>query len=284
MQGVRVGNIELAPLSDGVIEFQASRLFPRVTEKQWEPYRDVLTPGKDVRLVVGCFLLRSRGKTILVDSGVGPGPVAAFGGVKGRLPRELRAAGVGPDDIDIVFITHLHSDHVGWNMAVRDGKRAPYFSRAQYWVSKTDWDHFHGPEFTRPKEYLAETTTPLLEQGRVTFVEGEKALTDEITTLPAPGHTPGHTGLALLSGKERGLVLGDALHVMPQLSETDWEEAGDTDPALAVSTRKKLLERAAREKAVVAVSHFMSENIGRVSKSARGYAWMPLEAGPRKRP
>jgi glyoxylase-like metal-dependent hydrolase (beta-lactamase superfamily II) len=82
--------------------------------------------------------------------------------------------------------------------------------------------------------------------------------------------------LAIVSGKERGLVLADALHVPPQVQHSDWEEAGDVDPALAVRTRRKLLERAEREKALVATSHFTPDNLGQIKKSGGHLSWHPL--------
>lgn len=272
----RIGDVELMSLCDSFLEFPAARLFPNVPAKAWEPYRQFLSPGDIVRMQVACFLIRSKGETILVDTGIGAGPVEAFGGIRGRLPEELKARGVHPEEISQVFITHLHSDHVGWNLKKEKAAWRPFFPKARYSVAKLDWEHFHKTAQEPNRAYLKETTTPLLELGIVDLLEGEKALTPEVVAIPAPGHTPGHMALAVVSGKERGLVLADALHVPPQVTHNDWQELGDVDPALAVRTRRKLLERAEREKAVVAVSHFTPDNLGHVKSTGGLRSWHPL--------
>jgi len=139
-----VGNVEILGLTDIEPDFPMplTQLFPDVPLEAWAPHQQRFPeafPRPDTwRPHFGGFLLRSEGRTILVDTGIGstatnPGTVAAFcGGVDGRLMDELRAAGVSPEDVDIVFLTHLHPDHVGWNLTLTGGTARATFPRARY--------------------------------------------------------------------------------------------------------------------------------------------------------
>jgi glyoxylase-like metal-dependent hydrolase (beta-lactamase superfamily II) len=173
----RIGDVELMSLCDSFLEFPASRLFPSVSAAAWEPYHGFLSPEDVIRIQVACFLIRSRGQTILVDTGIGAGPVEAFGGIRGRLPEELKVRGMRPEDVTQVFISHLHSDHVGWNLKKQKSAWRPFFPKARYSVARLDWEHFHKTAAEPNRAYLKETTTPLLELGIVDLLEGEKALT-----------------------------------------------------------------------------------------------------------
>ena len=144
-----VGNVTITALTDasGDSPFPLSQLFPSVPSQAWQPYRerypDVFGGPNTWRNHYGGYLIRSQGKILLVDTGIGPGPVKLLGDARGHLLDELRANGVNPDAIDIVFFTHLHLDHVGWNLTA-DGK--PTFPKARYVMHQADWEAFHRPE------------------------------------------------------------------------------------------------------------------------------------------
>ena len=122
-----MGNVEILALHDNESALPLSMTFPAVPAEAWAPYQERYPEGfsgtENLRIHFECYLLRSAGKTILVDTGAGsmatnPGTVTAFAcGTDGRLLAELRGAGVGPEDVDTVFLTHLHPDHVGWNLS-----------------------------------------------------------------------------------------------------------------------------------------------------------------------
>lgn len=151
-----------------------------------------------------------------------PGTVTAFaGGTDGRLLAELRAAGVGPEDVDTVFFTHLHPDHVSWNLSQEGGAPTPTFPSARYVFHQADWEAFRTP---RDEEifgltFWQETLGPLENLGVIDFLSDERSLTSEITAIPTPGHTPGSMSLAVVSAGERALVMGDVFHGPAQVSE-----------------------------------------------------------------
>ena len=198
-----VGNVEILALHDNESALPLSMTFPAVPAEAWAPYQEQYPEGfsgpENLRIHFECYLLRSPGNTMLVDTGAGtmatnPGTVTAFaGGTDGRLLAELRSAGVEPEDVDTVFLTHLHPDHVGWNLSQGGGTPTPTFPRARYVFHQADWEAFRTP---RDEEifrltFWQETLGPLENLGVIDFLSRESALTDEITAVPTPGHTPG---------------------------------------------------------------------------------------------
>ena len=129
---ITVGNVEITSLSDGYIEFTPENFFPSIPAESWEPYRDELNAEGRLLLNVGSFLLRTGGKTVLVDTGLGAGPTSFQDAVSGQLLKDMDAKGVSLDEIDIVAITHLHVDHVGWNLDASGGTPRPTFPNARY--------------------------------------------------------------------------------------------------------------------------------------------------------
>ena len=122
-----------------------TRLFPTAPAEAWAPYKESYPgafDGDHMLIEIGCYLVRSQGRTILIDTGYGEGPIEAIGGRRGELMDDLAAKGIKPEEIDTVFISHLHSDHVGWNVVGPDDNPAPAFANARYVAHQADLDHF----------------------------------------------------------------------------------------------------------------------------------------------
>ena len=217
---VTVGDIEITSLSDGLLAFDLCNFFPDIPEINWEPYHDLLTPTHQVQFNLACFLIRSSDKTVLVDTGLGPKPTPDT--PCGELLKSMDSHGVKPSEIDMVVMTHAHRDHVGWNLTSSSGTITPTFPNAKYWLSRTDWDICHGPEVTERFPNAPDCVWPLEDLGILELMDGEQSITDHITTIPSPGHTPGHTSLRISSNGEEALILGDVLHNPVQAHETDW--------------------------------------------------------------
>src|SRR5437870_12055507 len=122
---VRVGNVEIMSLSDGMLEFDLCNFFPTIPEDSWQGHESDLTEEHKVRFNLGSFLIRSQGRTILVDTGLGPKPADAPDVPWGQLMRDFQANGVRPDEVDMVVLTHLHRDHVGWNLMPQGERYVP---------------------------------------------------------------------------------------------------------------------------------------------------------------
>ena len=281
----RVGNAEIVALSDGRIRFAPSDFFPTVSAAAWEPYRADLTPQGDMIMNLGCFAIRSEGKTILIDTGLGSESSGLATLEYARLPADMQAKGVDAADVDIVGITHLHVDHVGWNFVYgeQDGgdsgdspdAGSPMFPNARYWVSNADWRVFTRGALGR-REYVAKQVRPLQERGLLDLFEGERQLTGEVSTLPTPGHTPGHTSFLIASQGERAIITGDAIHARAQAQETHWSPRADSKPDLSAQTRQELLARIERDNAMLISGHFPAPGFGALARMNGKRYWQAL--------
>ncbi|GAA2073580.1 MBL fold metallo-hydrolase [Actinomadura alba] len=189
-----------------------------------------------------CYLLRTPDdRLILVDTGIGgtDSPAASWAPVPGRLGAELAAAGAGPADVDVVVLTHLHSDHASGSVTAG----APAFPNARYVIQQDELDWVGGPVLER-------VVHPLRDHLQV--VSGPAALTGDVEVLPTPGHTPGHQSVRV-----GPLVLsGDAVLHPVQLANPAVTYAHDEDPELAATTRKALLERVRAQNGLIGTGHF----------------------------
>ena len=285
---ISVGNVEITAVHDGDGAVPISMVFPGVDPELWLPYQQKYPEcfngdnNENIALPFECYVIRSEGHTILVDTGVGsmatnPGTVTAFaGGVDGRLLLDLQTAGVNKEDIDTVFLTHLHPDHVGWNVNNDGPTPVPSFPNARYVFHQDDWEAFRPPRDSEVFGFTfwEETLAPLEGAGVIEPLSGEHSITSEITAILTPGHTPGSMSLAIDSGGEKALVMGDVFHGPPQVSEPSWVFAFDADPDTAVQSRSRMLDRAEAENAIMAICH--STGFGRVvSQEGRRY-WQGL--------
>jgi glyoxylase-like metal-dependent hydrolase (beta-lactamase superfamily II) len=274
---IRVGNVEIMHLSDGMLEFDLCNFFPTIPGEDWRGYESHLTEEHKVRFNLGSYLIRSGGRTVLVDTGLGPRPADTPDVPWGQLLKDFEAKNVRVDDVDMVVMTHLHRDHVGWNLQSEGGRYVPTFPKARYWMSRTDWDTCHQPD-VQPTRFpnAPSCVWPLADLGLVEFMQGEHVITPELTAVPTPGHTPGHVSILITSKGERALVLGDAAHNPVQLVETDWVSRADMDPDLTRQTRRALMDRLEHEQIIVAAGHFEAPGFGRVVRLDGRRYWQGL--------
>ncbi len=285
---VTVGNVEITPVLDMVPPpREATMMFTSTTDSDWEQYQDVLEEGQ-LQLYYGVWVVRSQGKLILVDTGMGPGPHPDRGNRTGNLYEELRPVLTPPDNtqntnvspsdqIDIVVHTHLHFDHVGWNLRYQGGMPAPTFRRATYLVPKLDWDHFTAPDVIDTAPQVKTQVMPLRRLRKMELIEGEHSITDEVMTYPTPGHTPGHQSILITSQGEKAIIAGDVLHSKVQVQESAWCAGVDIDKAASANSREWLLNSAEQDGAVVAAGHFHpSENLGKIVRLEGRRYWQGL--------
>lgn len=273
---VRVGDAEIISLTDGHLEFSPGEFFPSVPAEAWAPYLDQLTDEGRILLNVGSFVVRSPSATALIDTGLGAGDHGFEHAASGMLMEHMAERGISVSDIDVVAITHLHRDHVGWNMVGREGGRQPTFPGAKYWVPKADWDVFTRRAGMRMFSYIQEQVSPLEPLGLLEFIEGGEQVTDVLTATPTPGHTPGHTSFWVSSAGEQAVILGDAAHVPVQAHHTDWSPRADMDQEASPESRREILDRAERERAIVASGHFPRPGFGRLARRGGTRIWEAL--------
>lgn len=280
---IAVGDVRIGPLLDAVVDYPwpLAELFPGVPDEAWDPFRaryPAAFGGPTVwRSCYRCFLLRSRGRTILLDTGMGTAgsPLAGVFGVEGALMQRLEEAGIDREDVEQVVLSHLHPDHVGGNFA---GEQEPAFPRARYLVPEPDWSAFHLPEVQAhfPFPFVERAISPLKTLGVLELIRGEHELTDEVRLIPAPGHTPGHMSVDIASAGEEALLVADALLHPAQVTEPDWSSMFDMDPEQDRMTRRLLLDRLESQNMLFAASHFPEPAFGRITRIDGVRHWEPL--------
>jgi glyoxylase-like metal-dependent hydrolase (beta-lactamase superfamily II) len=268
-----VGNCEIIALHDLDLDFPAGMMFPNVPMAEFDVYRDLYPDcfGKiGFAADCGAYAVRSAGKTIVVDTGIGPGPIQMLGGIEGKLLADMKNKGVSPESVDMVVMTHLHVDHVGWNVGP-DGK--PNFPNARYYGPSADWEFFSQNLAANPH---MEQVVPLNEQDRLELYEGETSLTAEVTTMPTPGHTPGHHSVLVTSGGEKILITGDLAHHPAQIDRCEWCPSFDMDHETATATRTKVLDRLEAEGTLAAFCHFPGNGFGRIVRDGNRRVFQAL--------
>lgn len=283
---LRVGSIQILSLTDAVTPFplSPSQTFPTVSEKEWREFREIypntFSGPSTLSVRIGCSLIRTREHNILVDTGVGPSSTtfSRFIQTDGELPERLREVGLAADDIDVVFLTHLHADHVGWNVGMQD--RRPTFTNARYIAPREDWGMCEWRLEHDPKNaaYVRENVIPLLEQGRLELIDEATALADGVSSFRTPGHTPGHMSVKVDSGSGESVwILGDVASHPLQVTNPAHTYVFDIDAELAARTHLRVLEEVeASEGAVVGASHFPEPGVGRLVRRGKKRHWRPI--------
>jgi len=268
---MQVGDIEITALHDGRWRLPATVMYSN-TDEDWLPHRQFLDEDGLLPCELGGFLIRTGERLILVDTGAGPSPDPAFG----RLLASLAAVGVEPGAVTDVVLTHLHFDHVGWTS---DGERA-VFPHATYRCDERDWGFFVGPGAYDEGPHLSRlggmSATDRLSPVAARFEtwSTDVGIATGVDLRAAPGHTPGSTVVVVSSGKERAILLGDAVHCPVELLEDEWEFIADVDPALARRTREVLAREIEGSGIPASAAHFPDMRFGRLLPAAGGRSWV----------
>ena len=288
MHAFAIGEVGIRRIVESVCtDFAPLGFFPGTTAEDWKRHRTWMEPRAldpatgNLVLTIQAFLVRTRHHIVLVDTCVGdhkPRPQRAFWNMLklGTFLPRLAAAGVRPEDVDYVVCTHLHADHVGWNTQLRDGRWAPTFPNAKYIFARREWESFEALHRKHPQPQLLDSVLPIMEARQAELVEADFVLDDEARLEPTPGHTPGHVCVHLASRGAQAVITGDCIHSPVQCLEPGWIMRADSDPALAVATRRDFLERCCADGIAVCATHFPEPSIGRVARRGQAF-WFDYE-------
>ncbi|RII37884.1 MBL fold metallo-hydrolase [Pseudooceanicola sediminis] len=269
--------------------FPDAQLGTLATARGWLAPHHVDFDRAEVLLGVQSHLLRIGGRVILIDSCVGEHkhrPNRADWHMRadtGYLAR-LAAHGVTPADVDVVFCTHLHADHVGWNTRLEDGRWVPTFPNARYLVGRTELAHWQTHAAANHGAFT-DSVAPLLEAGCVDVVDDGADLGGKMQLAPArldatdlSGHSPGQLGLVVQGGGTRAIFCGDAIHNPAQLVRPDWTSQFCHDRALAARTRRQLLQDASDTGSYIIPAHLRHAMAFRpLPRHDNGHdTWQPL--------
>jgi glyoxylase-like metal-dependent hydrolase (beta-lactamase superfamily II) len=231
-----------------------------------ERHAFMLSEQGTIDIPIGCYVVRTGDRTVLLDAGLGP--VSAGWADGGSLPGRLAAAGIDRGDIDTVVCTHLHVDHTGW--LVHEDE--PFFPNATVWFGAGDWTQFvEEPDAFH--EQSAEAMKLLRDRDRLEAVDGDMVpVAPGVTARHTPGHTLGSYSLVLSSGDQRAVLLGDAVECPVQVEDTDFHIISDVDPELAKRTRELLWRELEGTDTLVGAAHFPGLQFGRIL-SGQGRRW-----------
>jgi glyoxylase-like metal-dependent hydrolase (beta-lactamase superfamily II) len=273
---VMLGDVEITPISDGTFDLPMDQIIRQKPELT----RTTLTKNflkLPVETSDNAFLINTGSKLVLVDTGAG----ALFGPTVGKFVNNLKAAGYRPEQIDEIYITHMHGDHVGGlvnngqrvfpNAVVRAGK-----ADADYWLSQANMDKAPADKKDFFKGAMA-SINPYIQAGKFKPIEKDGELVPGVSAQAEHGHTPGHTVYAVESHGQKLVLIGDLIHLAAvQFDNPQVTVAFDSDEKAAAAARKKVFDDAARNGWLVGGAHLQFPGLGHLQTQGKGYRWVPV--------
>jgi glyoxylase-like metal-dependent hydrolase (beta-lactamase superfamily II) len=270
----KIGDIVVTTISDGYLDGTLDVMRNVDLDKAKQILTEAFRPAR--RTSVNTFLVHSKGRTAIIDTGSGNymQPSAGF------VQRNLVAAGIDPKSIDTVLLTHMHPDHSAGLTDMTNGQLL--FPNAELVMHENELPHwFDDGAMAKADERSAklffqagrEQVAPYKNRTRL-FREGE--VFPGVTAVPSPGHTPGHTAYLIASGNDQLMIWGDTVHV-PEV-QTAFPEAGmafDTDLAAAAASRKRMFDRVSADGVLIAGMHLHFPAFSRLARRGDAYALYP---------
>jgi len=276
-----IGDYQVTALSDGTVPLPVTKLLTNTTAEKVTKALDRAFLSDPLETSVNAYLINTGSKLVLVDTGAG----SLFGPTLGKLVSNLKASGYQPDEVDEVYITHLHPDHVGGLMAGDSMAFPKAIVRADrhdadYWLNKAAIATAR--ESDRPFfEGAMKSLKPYSAAGRFKTFDGNTQLVPGISAVPARGHTLGHTTYVVESKGQKLLLWGDLIHVAAvQFADPSITIEFDTDPRAAAIQRKKAFADAAKQGYWVAGAHLPFPGIGHLRSEGKGYSFVPANYAP----
>jgi glyoxylase-like metal-dependent hydrolase (beta-lactamase superfamily II) len=265
-----IGDFELTSLSDGIHHLDGGAYFSVVPKTLWSKK---LQPDENNRVPSGLnsVLIRTGDKNILIETGIGnklPEKMAQIYGQPAKLLDSLHAAGLAPEDVDIVINSHLHFDHCGWNTIRQNGGVRSTFPNARYYVQEGEWQHAHEDQ-RDSVSFFAENYDPLVESGQMQLLRGSAEIVPGISVEVYPGHTRDMQAIYVRGGGKTACYISD---LIPTSSHLDlyWLMSFDLYPVQSVESRKRFYTRALPENWLVMFTHDHQIPWAYLEKDARG--------------
>ncbi|GAB3252684.1 MBL fold metallo-hydrolase [Chitinimonas naiadis] len=272
-----LGDFEVTALSDGTVELPVDKLLTNTTTSKIQKalaYYYLKTP---LMTSVNGYLINTGSKLVLIDSGAG----SLFGPTLGKLVTSLKAAGYTPEQVDEIYITHLHPDHVG-GLAANGQRVFPNAlvraeqQDADFWLSQANLDKAPADSKGFFQGAIA-SVKPYQDAGKFQPFTGDVELQPGIHSLVTRAHTPGHSTYVVESKGQKLVLWGDLIHVASvQMAQPKVAIQFDSDPKNAVVQRKKAFDAAAKDGYWAAGAHLAFPGIGHLRTEGAGYDWLPV--------
>lgn len=256
MRKINLGGFELILVSDGTYYLDAGSMFGVVPKSLWSKRvpvdeRNLMACGTN------CVVVKTGAHTVLIETGIGNklnDRLKAIYEPKEELLANLAAAGVKPEEIDIVINSHLHFDHCGWNTMYRDGVAVPTFPNAKYYAQRGEWEH-GVRQLERDKiSYISDNYDPLIKSGQMTLLTGDAPIVPGISVVVYPGHTKHMQGIVIESGGQKACYISDLIPTSHHIDLT-WVMSYDVYPLETIESRKRYYAQALREKWLTIFTH-----------------------------
>ncbi|WP_133650310.1 MBL fold metallo-hydrolase [Paraburkholderia flava] len=289
IQSYQIGNATVTRVTELTLsEIPADYLFPNRDRSvladarpHWINSENTAEDGQSVALSVHSWIVRLAGKTILIDTGVGNGKSRPLNPVFNQLDTpylsRLAAAGVQPADIDLVLITHLHVDHVGWNTVLAGNRWVPTFPNAKYVFSAPEYEFYANEKHVQTPSagVFADSVQPIVDAGQAVLIDAAKQQSVHgFTFHQTKGHSFDHLSITLESAGELALFSGDVMHHPVQVAKPDWNSVYCEFQEDARRSRYWALNFAADNRATFFSSHFPGTSVGVVERDATGFKWI----------
>jgi glyoxylase-like metal-dependent hydrolase (beta-lactamase superfamily II) len=297
MSDITFGDVAVTRVEEmhGPVGMTPDVFFPGSPKEEWNEHQSLLVPDfldadtNICEVAVQTWALRSEGKTILIDTGVGNHKERPYAPFWGHLELDflgnLERAGIRPDEVDIVINTHLHVDHVGWNTRLDGQSWVPTFPNATYLMPQADFEFWNPANNSKiaggvNQNVFEDSIAPVHAAGQVTLWESSHTIDSNLRLQAAPGHTPGSSILMLASGTDRAVFAGDLLHSPFQVMQPDHSSCFCEDPDAARVTRREILGWAADNNALILPAHFAGHGGLEVERDGGSFGvkrWAPLD-------
>lgn len=285
IQKFKVGEIEVIALSDGYLTVPAQLLMGYEEAGAKSAAMTAYKPFDPAQfsLAVNGYIIKVGERVIAVDSGA-PGFMAPN---LGQWAGSLALAGLSVDQIDTLFLTHMHIDHVGGMSDISGDAPKALLPNAQLIASEAEFGFtFSDETVAQAPEAMREgilasqaLVSPYVDTAERLKADAETEIAPGVTAVPLPGHTPGHMGLRITSGGESLLIWGDIVHAQAyQFTHPEWTIAFDADPATASKTRAKLLDELTVDRLRIAGMHLDFPSLGYVERAGDQYRYIPTPA------
>lgn len=246
----------------------STELSPEIARRHRWLIPHFATPEGRMKISFQAFVLRSGGERVMIDTCIGNDrerEYPIFTNMQTSFLEDLKSAGYPRESITKVLCTHLHFDHVGWNTMKVNGAFVPTFPKARYLFGREEYEHWQILRRTgryHDFSHLIDSVDPITQSGLAEFIEPTTAITDEVSLVPTPGHTPGHVSVVIRSKGEEAIITGDMMHHPIQLAEPDCVGNFDMNKEQGAKTRREMFRRLEDKNILVIGSHFCDPSSG----------------------